>query len=91
MNKRVIYDVKWKEQSVGVVYANDNNEYQYIPNIENIYRLSKEGMPSTLVIRPQREWKKTLPKFIERRLKINSESYVTVTDHFSIVKSNERV
>lgn len=86
MNKRVLYEVKWKESSVGLVYTNDRNEYIYEPNIENIRENSRKGMPATLVIRPQREWSKDMPKFISKRTKINAKSDCkVVTDHFSIV------
>lgn len=86
MNKRVVYEVRWKDSEVGLVFANDKNEYIYEPNIDNIRENSRKGMPATLVIRPQREWSKDMPKFISKRAKINTslDSRV-ITDHFSIV------
>lgn len=91
MEEKVKYYLKWKDTTVGVVYTNDNNEYKYIPDIENIRKLSKEGMPATLVIMPQREWKKTMPQFIQKRLKLNvKDNNKVVTDYFSIEECEER-
>ena len=43
MEEKVKYYLKWKNTTVGVVYTNDNNEYKYIPDIENIRKLSKDN------------------------------------------------
>lgn len=84
MKTKVLYTVKWKNTEVGYVITNDKKEFKYIPNIENIKELAKEGMPCTLVINPQREWKKTLPKYIANRLKLGTPQKRLITDYFSI-------
>lgn len=81
---QVLYVIKWKDNEVGNVITNNKNEYRYIPNIDNIKRLAKQGMPCTFVIKPQKEWSKKLPKFIENRIKLNSPEKRLVTDYFSI-------
>ncbi len=82
---REYLNVKWKNDVVGKVVTNEEGKFRYIPNMESIRKLSREGMPCTMVIRPQRNWEKTMPVFIENRLKLNSRG-VVVTDHFSFEK-----
>ncbi len=84
MKIKMLYTIKWKGTEVGNVITNDKKEYKYIPNVENIKKLARQGMPCTLVINPQREWKKTLPKYITNRLKLNTPQKRLITDYFSI-------
>ena len=84
MKIKMLYTIKWKGTEVGNVITNDKKEYKYIPNVENIKKLARQGMHCTLVINPQREWKKTLPKYITNRLKLNTPQKRLITDYFSI-------
>ena len=87
MDKKLKYEIKWDDYIVGRVYINDNNEYTYIPDEKNIEITIKLGMPAIFVKTPQKEWKKTLPKFIENRLKLNKkDDCKLVTDRFSIIE-----
>lgn len=82
---REYLNVKWKNDVIGKVFINEEGKYKYIPDVESIKRLSKDGLPCTLVIRPQENWEKTMPIFIENRLKLNPRG-VVITDHFSFEK-----
>lgn len=80
---KIIYDVRWKDKTVGEVYKNGDN-LVYKPNIRNISLLEKDGMPSTFVTKKDNE---DLPVFIKSRLKINpSNNNTVITDYFSIVR-----
>ena len=80
------YELLWKETIIGNVYTNEEGKFKYIPNIENIRGAASEGMPATLVIIPQIDWKETPPPFINSRLNLIPNG--VITDSFKIVAIN---
>ena len=76
--------IKWKNEIVGILQTNEEG-IKYVPNMDNIEKLKKEGIPYVLITESNDG---SVPKFIENRLKLNSKKdSVTVTDHFSIVRA----
>lgn len=85
MEKELIHVVKWNEQIIGQIYTNGENLYMYVPDINKINELEKEGLPAEFVREGMNKFKKRIePMFIRHRLKVPTVNRMLLTDAFTI-------